>query len=844
MLRNIFCLLTVLALTAALGLSACEWVKIPGSPKCKKEDVEPVQQIGQLADDENCVETDTGLVEYKGPFRHRWWHYYNRAQCFLQKGCLQGAIDDLNIAISQRSKDQWNARTYGMHFMDYFPNRELGIAYYYQAKNEADEFNAVKKMLIARMALNRSIKWTPSAKAIYYIGECYKELFAKDHLLEKAYEDLLAENQDLDGDDIKISKTKPRITLNEPKITDGIRRTADDPVTFSGYVEDENFITSISINDHPVFLLNSSTDIDLYKNLDKRIYFRHQMSLSHGKEKITIKAKNITGESATPAEETILVDQLSPIVEIRESYKTTDEKNIVVSGTVHDAVGLSYVLINEKRMPVHQDGKFFFNETVSTDIDKPIRVIAYDTLGNQTVAETNPLPFDKKNSVLLAWNKAGDNLFADNNRLKCREDLKIKRDKETKIDVSAKFLVNGQIREKKLEEEGAIDVNDKIEAYLGKIPINVTIIQGENDAPIDEIVVNGLTEFKDNSSNFKDSSSDNPANIKRHHFCFGYVIDLRREETIIEVIHKEAEGKIKQITKRMIPSDNAIAVKDIVEYRNISTREEDYSIRFDTVERDNAIKENRLEVLVNPFPYYKGNTQMSKGHCTNSDEYCQKTLSFLRILSSSIRTLFDYITFHDRFQVPENELFLIIDDANKEEYLKKIRKKYSQPQNHQQPKRIAIIGEIKEGYILNRGMGIEVKAYLFDTEYNAENRISDTDLSVPIDAFITSATMKGKEIDRGKAMLEIANHLANKYSLEFPSVLGNVIQEPEPGNNVINTSVIDHKLKIKSRLIPVQTEKEIFRPMILHKEGEFSIAEVIPPPADLSLTTEDKLITE
>jgi tetratricopeptide (TPR) repeat protein len=174
MARNIFFLLVVFALIAILGLGACEWVKIPGSPKCQKEDGEPVQQIGELAEDANCVETDTGLVEYKGPFRHRWWHYYNRAQCFLQKGCLQGAIDDLKIAISQRSKDQWNARTYGMHFMDYFPNRELGIAYYYQGKKAASEEEYKK----AVEKLEESLSYTPSAKAVYYLEKVYGLLTA------------------------------------------------------------------------------------------------------------------------------------------------------------------------------------------------------------------------------------------------------------------------------------------------------------------------------------------------------------------------------------------------------------------------------------------------------------------------------------------------------------------------------------------------------------------------------------------------------------------------------------------------------------------------------------------
>ena len=40
------------------------------------------------------------------------------------------AAGDLNAALEQRGRDQRMARTYGMHFVDYFPHRELGIIYF------------------------------------------------------------------------------------------------------------------------------------------------------------------------------------------------------------------------------------------------------------------------------------------------------------------------------------------------------------------------------------------------------------------------------------------------------------------------------------------------------------------------------------------------------------------------------------------------------------------------------------------------------------------------------------------------------------------------------------------
>ncbi len=40
------------------------------------------------------------------------------------------ALADFSAAIDQRDGDQRMARTYGMHFIDYFPSRELGILYF------------------------------------------------------------------------------------------------------------------------------------------------------------------------------------------------------------------------------------------------------------------------------------------------------------------------------------------------------------------------------------------------------------------------------------------------------------------------------------------------------------------------------------------------------------------------------------------------------------------------------------------------------------------------------------------------------------------------------------------
>jgi len=65
-----------------------------------------------------------------GTFRHRWWNYYERGVSYADGQFYPEAISDFKAAIRQRESDQRRARTYGMHFVDYFPHRELGIVYF------------------------------------------------------------------------------------------------------------------------------------------------------------------------------------------------------------------------------------------------------------------------------------------------------------------------------------------------------------------------------------------------------------------------------------------------------------------------------------------------------------------------------------------------------------------------------------------------------------------------------------------------------------------------------------------------------------------------------------------
>ena len=95
-----------------------------------------------------------------GNFTGRWWNYYERGRSFSDGKFYTEAIADFQKGIEGREKDQWRARTYGMHFMDYFPHRELGVVYFQR-----------KQYDLAISELENSVLSAPSAKGHYFLNK-------------------------------------------------------------------------------------------------------------------------------------------------------------------------------------------------------------------------------------------------------------------------------------------------------------------------------------------------------------------------------------------------------------------------------------------------------------------------------------------------------------------------------------------------------------------------------------------------------------------------------------------------------------------------------------------------
>ena len=108
-----------------------------------------------------------------------------------------------------------------MHFIDYFPHRELGIVYF-----------EMGDLQVAQAELALSLSQFPSAKAQFYLDRVRKQL------IEQEVKEILP----------------PKLSLD---IKTRTIWTRDDPVILAGSAEDEHYIKTITINGVPIFLERS-----------------------------------------------------------------------------------------------------------------------------------------------------------------------------------------------------------------------------------------------------------------------------------------------------------------------------------------------------------------------------------------------------------------------------------------------------------------------------------------------------------------------------------------------------------------------------------------------------------
>ncbi len=279
-----------------------------------------------------------------GLFRDRWWNYYERGLSFAEGEFYEEAIKDLQTAIEKRRNDRWRSRTYGMHFVNYFPHRELGIIYY-----------NLKKHPEAVHELEESLKSAESSKAKYFLNK------ARKAILEQTREDRLPPT-------LKISYPSDGFITNKFSII------------LKGDIEDDYFVSYLSVNDIPLPLELSAKKVPLEKELN----------LKRGTNEIKVQAADLTGKT-TESTLKIEVDREGPII-IIENQDILDKKAIL-NGFLSDSTGITSFSINGMNIPIGSNHEIEFHQEINlSEGTDSIIIKAEDMAENVTTGELHVIP--------------------------------------------------------------------------------------------------------------------------------------------------------------------------------------------------------------------------------------------------------------------------------------------------------------------------------------------------------------------------------------------------------------------------------------------------------------------
>ncbi|MCP4111091.1 MAG: hypothetical protein GY749_37125 [Desulfobacteraceae bacterium] len=233
----------------------------------------------------------------KGLFRHRWWNYYERALSFENGGFWKEAESDLKEAVRQRKNDKRRTRTYGMHFIDYFPHRELGIIHYRQGNLEA-----------AISELTASLSMAKSAKAEFYLDRARKTLIEKKQL----------------------DRHPPEINIKSPGQSFSTNAFS---VLIEGIAEDDTFVRYITV-------ANKKVRVDVSNS---RLPFHMEVPLVPGKNVIPVTVTDLVGK-ISQASVIVEANRITPVLSKSEPF----DNEMVLYGRLRkseDSLNIPLVLV-------------------------------------------------------------------------------------------------------------------------------------------------------------------------------------------------------------------------------------------------------------------------------------------------------------------------------------------------------------------------------------------------------------------------------------------------------------------------------------------------------------------
>lgn len=299
--------------------------------------------VGPRPQDPRYVRDGKAYGVTKGLFRSRWWNFYERGASFSDGKFWREAEDDLRTALRLRSKDQRRARTYGLHFVDYFPHRELGVVLYQQERYE----ESVKE-------LTTSLETVKTARAEFYLDRARKAL-------------IQARGQDTGA---------PVIVLESPAREEVLSNSLK--WTVSGTVRDDTLVKEVSVNGIPV-----RVDVAV-----PEVPFRVEVDLKGGANPVAVLASDLAGNTAL-VKRTVFADRSGPVLSLNEpTERTIPGPNVRLKGFASDDSLIASIVVNGRELLDRPRREVVLDHPLDLSGQRDrVRVEAADEAGNRTLAE-------------------------------------------------------------------------------------------------------------------------------------------------------------------------------------------------------------------------------------------------------------------------------------------------------------------------------------------------------------------------------------------------------------------------------------------------------------------------
>ncbi|OHB43116.1 MAG: hypothetical protein A2Y11_01910 [Planctomycetes bacterium GWC2_39_26] len=284
-------------------------------------------------------------------YRGKWWNFYVRGRWYAEGGYYDEAIQDFKKSVSIRSRDQRSARSYGLHFWEYFGHRELGIVYYNQ-----------KKYGDAKKELEISLSTADSARAKFYLNKCNEEI-------------LKTTQADQEPPQIRISSHADGEIVNTQV------------VKLNGTAVDDCYVNCVYVQGRKLFTELAKRDLAFSENV----------SLRAGENAIDMEAVDLLGKN-TKRSLKITLDVHPPILCLDEiQIRQKDGKQIAtIKGIIVDDYALKDFFINDTEMHIESYKEEKFDKDIALSDNGKVSFKVRDIAGNETKGEYQ---IDKKASL-------------------------------------------------------------------------------------------------------------------------------------------------------------------------------------------------------------------------------------------------------------------------------------------------------------------------------------------------------------------------------------------------------------------------------------------------------------